>query len=420
MLVAAMAARAQEPATAEKLSLRHAVRLAVQNSREMALGRLQQTLAERDAGLTRSQFRPNLYTGSGAAYTSGFPQSPNGAPSVFNVSYVQQLFNSPLRGQLHAAEGRAEVQRLEVENVRDAVLLRTASAYLELAKVRHSLLLLRRERESAQKIVDITRERLAAGVELPVELTKAQLSAARVEQRIVGLEGREETLESELRNSMGLPADQPIEVTAEELPSSTDQPIHELVGLAMTNNLALRQAESERRARELRLKGERGGYWPTVSLVGQYSVLSRFNNYDDFYRKFVRNNVTVGFDIRIPIFSARTSAAVAQAQTELNESELALKDRRSNLEIEVRREARRTRELDAAREVARLELQLAQENLRVLQAQFQEGRTGLRDVEKARLEESDKWLAFLDADFNRQQAQLELFRTTGQLARVLQ
>ena len=372
-LMSATQARAQEAAAGEKMSLKRAVKLGVQNSRELALARLRHTIAEQTAGTNRAQFRPNLYTGSGAAYTNGFPQTPGGgAPSVFNMSYIQTMFDGPLRGQLRAAEERAEARRVELESVRDAVIVRTASAYLELAKLRHSLELLRRERESAQKIVDVTRERLGAGLELPIEVTRAQLSAARVEQRIARLEGREETLESELRSLMGLPADQRIDVAAEELPSSADQPVSELVQLALANNPALKQAESERRAREQLWKGERSGYWPTVKLVGQYTIFSRINNYDDFYKKFVRHNVTVGLDVRIPIFSSGTSAAVALARTELNAAELELKTQRSNLEIEVRREARRTRELDAAREVARLELQLSQENLRVLQAQFQE------------------------------------------------
>jgi outer membrane protein TolC len=90
------------------------------------------------------------------------------------------------------------------------------------------------------------------------------------------------------------------------------------------------------------------------------------------------------------------------------------------LEADVQRQARQAREFDAEREVARLELKLAQENVRVLQAQFDEGRANLRDLEKARLEENDKWRAYLDAGFARQLAQLELMRTTGQLAKVFQ
>ena len=48
----------------------------------------------------------------------------------------------------------------------------------------------------------------------------------------------------------------------------------------------------------------------------------------------------------------------------------------------------------------------------------QDGHASLRDLEKARLEESDKWRVFLDADFARQKAQLELLRLTGQLGRL--
>jgi outer membrane protein TolC len=415
------AASAQEPGPAHKLTLKEAVALAVQNSRELALARVQSNVADKTVAFNRAQFLPNLYSGSGAAYTYGFPlTAAGGAPSVFNTEYVQTVFNPPLRGEFRASQERAEAQRLGIDQVRDAVILHTASAYLELAKVRHSLELLRRERQSAQRIVDVTRERLSAGVELPIELTRAQLSAARIEQRVVHLEGREETLEGELRGLMGLPADERIEVATEELPASAEQPVRQLVDLALVNNIELKQAEAERRAREHLLKGQRGGYWPTLDLMGEYSLYSNVNNFDQFFRRFRRHSLNLGVGVRIPIFSSRTTAAVALAKSGLSAAELQVKSKRSDLEVEVRRQARRTRELDVNREVARLDLQLAQENLGVLQAQFQEGRASLRDLEKARLEESDKWMAFLDTDYERQQAQLELLRATGQLAKLFQ
>lgn len=411
-------ALAEEPA---KLALRQAVALAIQNSPDLALARVQYTVAEKTAGLERSNFLPNLYTGSGAAYTNGFPQTPGGAPpSPFNLSYVQTLLNPPLRGQFRAAQERAEIQRVEVDRTRDAVIAETVLAYLELAKARHSLELRRRQRQSAQKILDVSRERSSAGLELAIEVTRAKLSAARIEQRIAQLEGREEELEGKLHKLTGIPPGQPLEVEAEQLPLGPEQPVYELIEIAMAQNPELQQAEHERRAREHRLRGERGGYWPSLDVVGQYAVFSRINNFDEFFRTFRRHNLNVGVEIRIPVFSSRTSAAVSLARSELNVAELQLRRKRTELEIEVRRLARRARELDAQREVARLELQLAQENLAVLQARFEEGRTSLRDLERARLEESDKWMAFLDADYDRQQAQLELLKTTGQLARVFQ
>jgi outer membrane protein TolC len=90
------------------------------------------------------------------------------------------------------------------------------------------------------------------------------------------------------------------------------------------------------------------------------------------------------------------------------------------LTADVRQETRRVRERDAAKEVARLELQLAQQNVAVFQSQFAEGKLNLREVEKARLEENEKWMAYLDANFQKQQAQLELLKTAGQLDKVWQ
>jgi outer membrane protein TolC len=86
----------------------------------------------------------------------------------------------------------------------------------------------------------------------------------------------------------------------------------------------------------------------------------------------------------------------------------------------VRQKTLRLRERDAGKEVARLELQLAQQNIGVLETQYNEGKVNLREVERARLEENDKWMAFLDANFERQQAQLDLLKTAGQLDKVWQ
>lgn len=409
-------ARAQEQ---EKLTLTRAVELAQKNSRDLALARVRYTVAQNEARVNRAEFHPNLFTGSGAAYSSGFPSTPGGAaPSVFNLGYTQALFNPQLRGQLRASEDRAENQRLEYERTRDGVIVRAATEYLELAKVRHSLELLRTERTSAQKILEVTRERAAAGLELPVEMTRNELALAKIEQRVIQLEGRDQILDEQLHDLTGLPTGQRLEVSPEDLPEGPEQSTEELVNLALASNPLVKEAENERSARQHIAKGERGGYWPTVDIIGEYSVLARFNNYDEFYRKFQRNNVTTGLEIRIPIFSAKTSANVALAQSQLTASELDLGVKRRDLRLDVEQKTRGVREADAAREVARLDLKLAQETLSDVQAKFDEGRATLRDLEQARLDESEKWVAFLDGNFSRQQAQLNLLQATGQLARV--
>jgi len=403
------------------LTLKRAVELALQNSKEIQVAKIQASVADHAAQITKAQFMPNLYAGSGAGYTNGIPETPGGrAPSVFNVTYTEQVFNEPLRGQAKEQQEQAKAQKISLEETRSSVISRTAMAYLELGKVRHSLELLRAEQESSEKILQVTQEREGQGFELPLEVTKAQLTKARVVQRILQLEEREDELEVFLRYQLGFSDTQAIDVTPEDLPGEAELAGDNLVAAALTSNTGLRLAESDVRAKEFRLKGEKRGYFPTLELVSIYSVLAKFNNYTDFFNHFQRNNYNAGIDVHVPIFSAQLKANIGLAQVNLDAAKASLTSKRTELTADVRQKTRRVREMDAAKEVARLELQLAQQNVAVLQAQFGEGKLNLRDMERARLDENDKWMAYLDANFQKQQAQLDLLKTAGQLDKVWQ
>jgi outer membrane protein len=405
------------------LTLKRAVELSLQNSKDIKLAKIQMRIADETASVTNSEFRPNLYAGSGAGYTYGLPETPGGRPpSVFNLTYTQSILNGPLRGLAKEQQEQARAQRIQLEDTRNAVMVQVASAYLELVKVRHSLELLRKEKDSAQKIVEVTQERQGEGFELPVEVTKAQLTRAQVTQRILQLEGRQDELEVYLRSELGLAAEQLLDVTAEDLPGAAEQEGANLIAMASANNPSIAFAESDVKAKEFRLVGERHGYWPTLDLVSVYSVLAKFNfnNYTNIVNNFRYNNFNAGVSVQVPLFSSKTRAKVALAEADLDAAKINLTSKRNQVSAEVRLKSRRVQQADAGKEVSRLELQLAQQSVAVLQAQFGEGKTNLREVERARLDENEKWMMFLDATFQRQQAQLELLRTAGQLDKVLE
>ena len=408
-------------ATPTAVTLKRAIELALVNSKEIQVAKIQASVADHAAQITKAQFMPNLYAGSGAGYTDGIPETPGGrAPAVVSVTYTEQVFNEPLRGQSKELQEQAKSQKIALEEARNDVISRTAMAYLELAKVRHSLELLRAEQESADKILQVTQDRESQGFELPVEVTRAQLIKARVVERILQLEEREDELQVFLSYQLGLPENQAIEVTPEDLPGEAQQAGDNLIATALTKNTGLRLAESDVRAKEFRLKGEKRGYLPTLELVSIYSLLAKYNNYSLFFNHFQPSNVNAGIDMRFPIFSAQVKANIGLAQVNLDAAKATLTRKRTELTAQVRQKTRRVREMAAAKEVARLELQLAQQNVAVLQAQLAEGKLSLRDMEKARLDENDKWMAYLDANFQRQQAQLDLLKAAGQLDTVWQ
>src|SRR5215467_15348824 len=183
----------------QPVAFKDAVNRALRSSREVALAQARYDVAEREIGVNRSAFQPNLFTGSGVAYTYGFPLTPGGAaPSIINMSYVQAIYNPAQTAQVRAAQERKEIQRLELEKTRNSIALQASSAYLELGKVRHSLELMRNQRQSNTRIINFTQQRIREGFELPIEGTKTELAAAKTEQRIVQLESRDAQLQQQL------------------------------------------------------------------------------------------------------------------------------------------------------------------------------------------------------------------------------
>ena len=72
-------------------------------------------------------------------------------------------------------------------------------------------------------------------------------------------------------------------------------------------------------------------------------------------------------------------------------------------------------QLSAAREVAKLEYQLAQNNTEAMQAKVDAGQATLRDQQQTQLDENDKYSTLLDATYELEKAQMQLLKQTGDL-----
>jgi hypothetical protein len=63
---------------------------------------------------------------------------------------------------------------------------------------------------------------------------------------------------------------------------------------------------------------------------------------------------------------------------------------------------------------------LARESTGVILARYEEGRAGARELEQARLEESARWNALIEVGSEVDRAHLQLLKTTGEIAALLQ
>jgi outer membrane protein TolC len=155
--------------------------------------------------------------------------------------------------------------------------------------------------------------------------------------------------------------------------------------------------------------------------VAQYGLLARFNNYDEFFQRFERHNAQIGVSLQLPIFTGPgISAQVAQTSTELSRLKIEYANLRNRIGSDLDAGFRDVRRAGSAADLARLDLEVAREQLSLALARMEEGRAPLREVEEARVVENEKWISFYDARYALEKARLNLLRLVGTLEASLQ
>jgi outer membrane protein TolC len=404
------------------LTLREAIDLALNQNPDILLARLDQQKAEDAVRLARDPFIPKVVVGSGLAYSNGFPMSIEGAtPSIMQARAIADVFNRPQSYRVAAAKESRRGAALDAGARQDEIVYRTAELFLEAQKGARMAGVAGAEVKSLEGVLETVRARVAEGRELPIESRKAELNLARARYRSQVLDGNLRAAQNALGAVLGLDAAELVrpvdtESPAPAMPESPDAAVKS----ALANSKELRALQSKLLAKGFDIRAQRAGRLPTFDLVAQYGLLAEFNNYSDFFRKFQRHNGQLGISLQMPLFSGPgIAAATAQAEAEAAQLRIQFRSVRRRIESDTRRACEDIPQAEAARDVARLDLDVAREQVSLLLAQMQEGRAALRQVEEARAAETGKWIAFYDAGTSLEKARLNLLRHTGELLAAL-
>lgn len=400
------------------LTLRQAIDLASRQNPEIALARLDEMKARAAIRVARDPFLPHVTVGSGLAYSNGFPMSIEGsAPSVVQAAATQYIFNRPQSYQVAQAREEARGAGIAVAAKRDEVVFRIASLYLDAERATRITELARKSIEDQQKVLDVVRAQVSDGRALPLAEKQTELALARARQLAEALEDDRTTAETALAVALGFPAEDRVHSVVEDrpappVPASEDGAIQK----AVETSPQLRQIESQISAKQLELRGARAGRLPRADLVAQYAMLAKFNNYDQFFNHFQRNNGEIGVAFQLPLFSPGVGSQTAATQVEINRLKIQLANARNQLSSDLQQAYRDIGKAQTSADVARLDLEVAREQLSVDLAQQQEGRLGMSDVEQARVAENQKWIGFYDAQYALEKARWNVLRLTGTLA----
>jgi outer membrane protein TolC len=405
------------------VTLREAVQLALKQNPDLTLARLDERKADESVRVARNPFFPKVVAGSGLAYSNGMPMSIQGAtPSIIQAQASASVFNR--QQTLLTAQAREHVRGAAIDTAakRDEVALRTALAYLDAERVSRLAEMERGQVQSLERIAQTVQLRVKEGRELPLEGKRAELNLAKGRQRLQALEADQEYYEGFLASLMGFDANQKIQVAVEDRPQTPPAASGEaFVQAALGNSHELRRLESAILAKGLEARANKAAKLPQVDLVAQYALLGKYNNYQDYFNKFQRHNGEIGLAIQVPLFSGSApDALAAQAQIEASRLKLQLQGARNRISLESRRLYQQAVQAAAARDVARLDLEVARDQLSVVLARMDEGRASLSQVEEVRLAESEKWMAFAGASYSLEAARMNLLGQTGELIASLQ
>ena len=259
------------------------------------------------------------------------------------------------------------------------------------------------------------------GVSCQLESRRAALRLAQARQRLSEFEAVQEQSEFALSVVLGFGPDDRVRTTTDE-PASPELPADEAASIesALANSKEVQRIESAMQARGLEARGARASWLPQFDLVAQYGLFAKFNNYEDYFQKFSRNNAQLGVAIAFPVFAGRGAKARAtQADLEVTRLRTQANALRDRIALDARKAWSDVRRAESARELARLDLEFTREQLSVTLAQSEEGRASFRQVEEVRAAETEKWLAYYDAVHALERARIDLVRVTGTILAAL-
>ncbi len=411
------------PAPAEPprpITLRQAIGIALEQNPDVLLARLNAEKAGYAAREARAPFSPQLVVGSGLAATSGIPQSVEGAsPSIVRAVGRQFLYNREQSSRVKQARELAVAAEHVVASRQDEVAFRVASTYLDFERSWRRSRLLRDQAESLARVERVVAARVAEGRAIPLTERRARLDAAKADRALETEQAQARVFEATLRHELGLGRDSRLEPAPSDFVQIAKLPESPLAArnLALDHNPELKKLDADLRANGYALRAEKGSLFPRIDLVTQYSLLGRFNNFEDFFNKFQRHNGQFGISVQVPVFGRRQAGARAgKVRVEARRLGVRRKAVESGLDLEITRLYEDWELAISSQALSHDELDFTREKLSVELARFDEGLIAMEEIERARLEESRTWGAYYDSQYAVQKAKLNLLRQTGQLA----
>jgi outer membrane protein TolC len=313
------------------LSLKEAITLSIQNSKELKLSqaKIDAALASvktasnaqlPDLSVSGSYLRinsPNISLKTGSDSSGGSSST----PKVNQVAYAMATVSVPifsgfiLQSQKASARYLAEAAKLDADKDREAVIQNTVDAYSNLYKSQQAVLLVQENlKQQQQRVTDFSNLE-KNGIMARNDLLKAQLQASNVEVSLLEAESNLKLANISMNLLLGLPENTELAIDMnafdQQVPAGA-KAVTEWEVLALQNRKDAAALGLREKAADANIKATKGAYYPSVALTGGYVALDVPNFIT------VTNAVNAGIGVKYNASSLwKNGSKVAEAKVQL-------------------------------------------------------------------------------------------------------
>ena len=424
----------------KELTLKDAIRYALENKADAEKARLEVTKSEYKIQEVRANALPNISASGGMVYnpklqatyidasTFAFPGMPASNEPIkmemgqkwsanAEAKLTQVLFNQTVFMGLKAARTTREFYMLNQQLTENEIIEKVAQAYYQVYQTRQTLENIESNLALTEKTANVVKGLNQSGLSKKIDVDRTTVAVNNLKSaRQQALNGVQLS-ENALKYMIGMPMNEAITLPKEGFEANYDLAFEK--GNSNTR-IELQVLEKQKQLLDLNTKVQRAALYPSLALQATYGYLSMGPKTPIIYGKkdkvYGADYSAITLGLNIPIFSGfGTRAKIHQAQIESQALEATLKDTRLAMDLAYENaHSRLTNNLltiDSQKE----NVKLAEEVLLNTQNNYQQGLASLTDLLEAERSLSDAKNNYTNALLDYKLAEIQLLKSQGKL-----
>ena len=424
----------------KELTLKDAIRYALENKADAEKARLEVTKSEYKIQEVRANALPNISASGGMVYnpklqatyidasTFAFPGMPASNEPIkmemgqkwsanAEAKLTQVLFNQTVFMGLKAARTTREFYMLNQQLTENEIIEKVAQAYYQVYQTRQTLENIESNLALTEKTANVVKGLNQSGLSKKIDVDRTTVAVNNLKSaRQQALNGVQLS-ENALKYMIGMPMSEVITLPKEGFEANYDLAFEK--GNSNTR-IELQVLEKQKQLLDLNTKVQRAALYPSLALQATYGYLSMGPKTPIIYGKkdkvYGADYSAITLGLKIPIFSGfGTRAKIHQAQIESQALEATLKDTRLAMDLAYENaHSRLTNNLltiDSQKE----NVKLAEEVLLNTQNNYQQGLASLTDLLEAERSLSDAKNNYTNALLDYKLAEIQLLKSQGKL-----